>query len=338
MAELTIGSAHLAHGLLLAPMAGVSDTSFRLLCRRFGAEYTVSEMVSAKALCFEQQMRRGKPLRTAPLALLTDREMPGAVQLFGSEPDFMAEAARLIATGSYQGFCGAIPAAIDINMGCPVAKVVGNGEGSALMRDPARAEAIVRAVKAAVEIPVTVKIRAGFDSTNKNAPELAKRLEAAGADLITVHGRTRQQFYAPSSDNGIIAAVKRAVSIPVVGNGDIFCAADALRMLEETGCDGLMVGRGAMGNPFIFEEITAALEGRDYTPPGVQERLSTALAHAADMAERKGERVGLSEARKHMLWYCKGLRGAASAREALSHAATLDDIRAIFATLPEANL
>ena len=338
MAGLTIGSVRLAHGLLLAPMAGVSDTSFRLLCRRFGAEYTVSEMVSAKALCFEQQMRRGKPLRTAPLAILTDEEMPGAVQLFGSEPDFMAEAARLIATGSYQGFSGAIPTAIDINMGCPVAKVVGNGEGSALMRDPARAEAIVRAVKAAVNIPVTVKIRAGFDSANRNAPELAKRLEAAGADLITVHGRTRQQFYAPSSDNGIIAAVKRAVNIPVVGNGDIFCAADALRMLEETGCDGLMVGRGSMGNPFIFEEITAALEGRDYTPPDVQERLSTALAHAADLAERKGERVGLSEARKHMLWYCKGLRGAASAREALSHAATIDDIRAIFATLPEANL
>ena len=337
MKKLCFGSLTLDHGLMLAPMAGVSDTSFRLLCRRAGAEYVVTEMVSAKALCFEQAQRHGKQLRTAPLAHLLPEETPAAVQIFGSDPEYMAQAAKMLAEGSYQGAAGARPAAIDINMGCPVPKVVGNGEGSALMRDPDRAAAIVRAVRDAIDIPLTVKIRAGFDKDSINAPELAKRLEAQGADLITVHGRTRQQFYAPSSDNRVIAAVKRAVSIPVVGNGDIFTAEDALRMLEQTECDGIMVARGAMGNPFLFTEIIARLDGRDYAPPSPRARLDAALEHAADMAARKGERVGLSEARKHMLWYCKGLRGAAGAREALSHVETLSDIRAIFDTLLEAN-
>ena len=337
MGNLKIGSVTLTHGLLLAPMAGVTDVSFRTLCRRAGAEYVVTEMVSAKALCFEQAQRPGKPQRTAPLAHLLEDEAPGAVQIFGSDPEYMAKAAKMLAEGTYQGFAGVLPTAIDINMGCPVPKVVGNGEGSALMRDPDRAAAIVRAVRAAIDIPLTVKLRAGFDKDSINAPELAKRLEAEGADLITVHGRTRQQFYAPSSDNGVIAAVKRAVSIPVVGNGDLFCADDAMRMISETECDGLMVARGAMGNPFLFTEIIARLKGQDYTQPTPRERLDAALAHAADMAARKGERVGLSEARKHMLWYCKGLRGAAGAREALSHIETLDDIRAIFDTLLEAN-
>ncbi|MBQ9778029.1 MAG: tRNA-dihydrouridine synthase family protein, partial [Clostridia bacterium] len=277
MKQLHIGSVALAHGVMLAPMAGVTDTSFRLLCYRAGAEYAVTEMVSAKALCFEQRQRRGKPLRTAPLAALTPEEAPTAVQLFGNDPAFMAEAARLLATGDYQGANDVRPAAIDINMGCPVAKVVDNGEGSALMKTPALAAEIVRAVKRAVDIPVTVKIRAGFTEATKNAPEFAKRMEDAGADLICVHGRTRQQFYAPSSDNGIIAAVKRAVSVPVVGNGDLFSADDVVRMIAETGCDGVSIARGAQGNPFIFSEIIARLEGRDYTPPTPAERLDTAL-------------------------------------------------------------
>jgi tRNA-dihydrouridine synthase B len=334
MAPLKIGAHTLTHGLLLAPMAGVSDASFRLLCRRAGAEYTVSEMVSAKALCFEQRARVSVPVRTAPLADISQEEAPMAIQLFGSEPDFMREAAVLLETGEYRGAKRqAAPAAIDINMGCPVHKVVSNNEGSALMRDPDRAAAIVRAVKDAVKLPVTVKIRAGWDESSKNAPEFAKKMEAAGADLITVHGRTRQQFYAPFSDNRVICAVKQAVKIPVVGNGDLFCAEDVRRMREETECDGVMIARGAMGNPFLFGEIVAMDEGKPYTPPTDKERIDTALFHAADMVKRKGERTGLAEARKHMLWYCKGLRGAAAAREALTHAQSLDEIRAVLYAL-----
>lgn len=336
MAPLKFGGVSLPHGLMLAPMAGISDASFRVLCRRYGAEYTVSEMVSAKALCFEQRTKRADAVRTAPLAAITEAEAPMAIQLFGSEPDFMAEAARLLESGSYLGAGSSLrPVAIDINMGCPVAKVAGNGEGSALMKDPEKAAAIVSAVKGAVKIPVTVKIRAGWDERSKNAPEFAKRMEAAGADLITVHGRTRQQFYAPYSDNRIIAAVKQAVSVPVVGNGDLFSAADVARMREETGCDGVMIARGAMGNPFLFAEILAAEQGEPYTPPTDRERLGVALLHAADMVARKGERVGLAEARKHMLSYCKGIRGASAAREALTHAEGLDEIRTVFDRLLE---
>lgn len=331
MAPLHIGTLTLRHGLMLAPMAGVADTSFREICRRFGAEYTVSEMISAKALCFEQRGRASAPARTAQLANITEGEAPMAIQLFGHEPEFMAEAAGLIESGTYRGAQRALPpAAIDINMGCPVPKVVSNGEGSALMRDTALAARIVRAVKDAVRLPVTVKIRAGYTNEEKNAPEFAKAMEAAGADLICVHGRTRQQFYAPYSDNTVIAAVKRAVRVPVVGNGDLFCGADALRMLEETACDGLMPARGTLGNPFLFAEILAALEGRDYTPPTAEERLALALEHAADMVARKGLRVGLPESRKHMVWYCKGLRGAAAARGAIMQAESPEGIKAVF--------
>ena len=338
MGNLKIGSVTLTHGLLLAPMAGMTDVSFRTLCRRAGAEYVVTEMVSAKALCFEQGQRRSKHLRTAALTLLEAEETPAAIQLFGGDPDFMAEAAALLTSGEYRGANGVRPAAIDVNMGCPVHKIVGNGEGSALMLDPERAERIVAAMRRATDLPLTVKIRAGFDEQHKNAPELAKRLEAAGADLICVHGRTRQQYYAPSSDNRVIAAVKAAVSIPVVGNGDLFSADDVVRMKQETGCDGVMIARGCMGNPFLFTETVARLEGRPYTPPTDRERLDTALAHAADMVARKGLRVGLAEARKHMLWYCKGLRGAAVAREALTHAESMDEIRVVFDALLENRL
>ena len=331
---IKIGEHLLPHGLMLAPMAGVADTSFREICRRFGAEYTVSEMVSAKALCFEQRGRASAPAKTAELANITEVESPMAIQLFGSEPEFMAQAAELIEAGTYRGAMRACPpAAIDINMGCPVQKVVSNGEGSALMRNPALAAEIVRAVRDRVKLPVTVKIRAGYTNEEKNAPEFAKAMEAAGADLICVHGRTRQQFYAPSSDNAIIAAVKRAVKVPVVGNGDLFCGADALRMLEQTECDGLMPARGTLGNPFLFAEILAALDGVSYTPPTAKERLELALEHATDMVRRKGARIGLPESRKHMVWYCKGLRGAANARGALMQADTTEGIKAVFDSL-----
>lgn len=338
MAALKIGGVTLKHGLMLAPMAGVTDAAFRAVCRREGAEYTVSEMISAKALCYEQAGRAAAPARTAALAATNGEDAPMAVQLFGSDPTFMAQAAKLLESGTYRGACAKTPpVAIDINMGCPVPKVVSNGEGSALMRDPARAAAIVRAVRDAVSLPVTVKIRAGWDDSSRNAVEFALQMEAAGADLITVHGRTRAQLYAPHSDNRVIAAVKRAVKIPVVGNGDLFCAADVARMREETGCDGVMIARGAMGNPYLFSEIIAMDENRTFTPPTVAQKLETALSHAADMLARKGERVGLSEARKHMLWYCRGLRGAAATRDTLTRAESLNEIRRIFERLAEEN-
>ena len=336
MAPLKIGTATLPHGLMLAPMAGVTDHAFRATCHRFGAEYTVSEMVSAKALCYEQRGRAGAPARTADLAAIKKADGPMAIQLFGSEPDYMAQAARMIEAGDFRGAAyEAAPVAIDINMGCPVPKVVSNGEGSALMRTPDLAAQIVTAVKKAVKLPVTVKIRAGWDNEHRNAVEFAKKMEAAGADLITVHGRTRQQFYAPCSDNEIIAAVKAAVTVPVIGNGDLFCAEDVVHILEQTGCDGVMIARGALGNPFLFTEIVARLSGIPYTPPTMQQRLQTALAHATLMVTCKGEAVGIAEARKHMAWYCKGLVGAAAARDKLMRACSLAEMEAIFADLFE---
>ncbi len=342
---MKIGEIEIPHGLFSAPLAGVSDRTFRRLARRFGAEYTTGEMVSAKALCYEQMSRRPvteSRVRTAPLAAVMRDEYPMAVQLFGAEPQFMAEAARLLECGDYRGACGEIPpAAIDINMGCPMQKIVSNGDGAALMRDPKRAEAVVRAVVGAVKLPVTVKIRAGWDNNCRNAVELARRLEAAGAAMICVHGRTREQMYAPSADWGIIGEVKDALTVPVVGNGDIFSADDALRMMRETECDGVMIARGAQGNPWIFGEIRAAMKGELYTPPTLKERLTVAAEHAAELIERLGEVRGIAEGRKHMAWYLHGVRGAAAARDEVMKATTLAELQKIFDTLiaqNEANL
>ena len=330
---MKIDSIQIPNGLFLAPLAGVSDRAFRRLARRFGAEYTTSEMVSAKALCYEQKSKRpitDARVRTAPLAAVMRDEYPMAVQLFGCEPAFMAQAARLLESGEYRGACGEIPpVAIDVNMGCPMAKIVGNGEGSALMKDPVLAAQIVRAMVDAVKLPITVKIRAGWDAEHINAVEMAKRLEDAGASMICVHGRTREQMYAPSADWGVIAAVKEAVRIPVVGNGDIFCAADALRMYAQTGCDGVMVARGAQGNPWIFAELRAAMEGLPYTPPTLSERLEVAEEHARALIEQKGERQGVAESRKHMAWYLHGVHGAAAARSAIMRASTMDELHAV---------
>lgn len=335
MGAITIGKYTLRHGLFLAPLAGVSDRAFRDVCRAAGAEYTVSEMVSAKALCYEQRTKKeSAPAKTAPLASVYESEMPMAIQLFGCEPDFMAEAARLIEEMSYRGCTSDTPpAAIDINMGCPVHKIVGNGEGSALTKNPELAANIVRAVRRAVSLPVTVKIRAGWDADSINAPEMAKRLEDAGAALIAVHGRTREQMYAPSADLGVIADVKKSVSVPVVGNGDILCAADAIRMYEHTGCDGVMIARGALGNPWLFTEIRVLLEGGVYTPPSLSERMETALSQIAFMVEEKGERIAMAEARKHLSWYIKGMDGAAAARLSINTASTLAEMTAILRDL-----
>lgn len=334
MSKIKIGEYELDHGLFLAPLAGVSDRAFRDICRRHGAEYTVSEMVSAKALCYEQATKRLDKIRTAPLASVYSYELPMAIQLFGSEPEFMARAASLIESGEYLGREGdARPIAIDINMGCPVHKVVGNGEGSALMKNPRLAGEIVRAVVKAVNLPVTVKIRAGWDPNSINAPEVAKILEDAGASLIAVHGRTRSQMYAPSSDNKVIAEVKKSVSVPVVGNGDIYSADDAVRMIEETDCDGVMIARGALGNPWIFEEIRARLEGREYVFPTAEEKLKEALVQIEQMIKEKGEFVAVAESRKHLSWYTKGMQGAAGARSAINSAKTFDEMKEILKEL-----
>ncbi len=328
-----LGDHHICHGLVLAPMAGATDYAFREVCRKCGAELTVSEMISAKALCYEQLSKKSGGSRiskTAPLAAVRAEEMPMSLQIFGSEPDFMAEAAEMLVSGEYFGSKStARPAAIDINMGCPVAKVVGNREGSALMKEPELAGKIVRAVVDRAGVPVTVKIRAGWDKNSINAPEIAKIAEANGAAMICVHGRTREQFYEPRADWNIIAEVKKAVSIPVVGNGDIRSVADALRMAEVSGCDGIAVGRGALGNPFIFSELLAAVNGEEFTPPTIGERLETAIAQCEKMVLEKGEYVAVREARKHVSWYINGVRGAAEARHRINSAETLDEIRRI---------
>lgn len=336
---LKIGNIELKHGIMLAPMAGATDHAFRTVCKSFGAEYLVSEMVCAKALCYEQKIKKSitaSPSKTAPLAAIREGELPMAVQIFGSEPSFMAEAARMIAENSYRGTTSLFtPTAIDINMGCPVPKVVSNGEGSALLKNPDLASEIVEAVVKAVDIPVTVKIRIGWDKNSINAVEMAKRLEAAGAALVCVHGRTREQQYAPYADWTQIAAVKKAVNIPVIGNGDIFTPDDALKMINETECDGIMIGRGALGNPWIFENTVNLFEGRPIREISQNEVIDTALSHLGLMIEDKGERAGVAESRKHLGWYMKGLRGAAELRNRINTAATLEELTELLLTLKE---
>jgi len=315
-------------------MAGVTDRSFRRICREWGAEYTVSEMVSAKALCYEQKSRRAEASQTAALAAVDADELPFAVQLFGREADYMAEAARMIESCAYRGcMSDAPPTAIDINMGCPVRKVTGNGEGSALMREPETAAQIVRAVSRAVSIPVTVKIRAGWDRESVCAPEFAKRMEDAGASLICVHARTREQLYAPGIDLSIIENTKRSVSVPVIGNGDVFTVEDALRMREQTGCDGVMVARGALGNPWLFAQIRQAMDGETPMEVAARMRIEMALRHLADMIDHKGERVGSAEAKKQIAWYLKGMNGAAAARAAVMTAGGSEEIRSVLCAL-----
>jgi nifR3 family TIM-barrel protein len=331
--NIKIGSTIIKHGLLLAPMAGFTDFSFRKICRERGAEYTVSEMVSAKALCYEQLSKKNSlsSSKTAPLAAVKIEENPMAIQLFGSEPEFVAEAAAMIESREYRSCVSeASPVAIDINMGCPMHKIVGNGEGSALMKNPPLAAKIVEATaKALKNTPVTVKIRAGWDDTSKNAVEMAKRLEAAGAALICVHGRTREQMYNPGIDIGIIADVKNAVSIPVIGNGDIYSAEDAINMIKITGCDGIMIGRGSLGNPWIFSEIAAKIDNLEYASPSLQDRLDTCLLHIKLIREDKGEYTGSAEIKKHAALYIKGVRSAASIRDAIMKTKSTSEIEEI---------
>ena len=339
--SIKIGNVSLKHGLFLAPMAGFTDYSFRKICREQGAEYTVSEMVSAKALCYEEMSKKNVLSRskTAPLAAIKKEENPMAIQLFGSEPEFVSRAAAMIESMNYRSCVSeCAPVAIDINMGCPMHKIVGNGEGSALMRSPDLAARIVDATaKALKEIPVTVKIRAGWDASEKNAVEVAKRLESAGAALICVHARTREQMYNPGIDMDIITAVKSAVKIPVIGNGDVSSAESALLMMRETGCDGVMIGRGALGNPWIFEEIAARFEGKDYSEPTLSDRLDVCLRHIELMREDKGEYTGGAEIKKHAALYIKNVRQAASVRDAIMKTHSIAEIEEIIRQLREQN-
>lgn len=319
-----LGKTELKKGIMLAPMAGYTDRAMRLVCHGQGAEYSVSEMVSAKAVVFKDK-------KTARLAYIGEDEGPVAIQIFGSEPDIMAEAARTLSAPS----CGAKPAAIDINMGCPVNKIFSNGEGSALMRSPELIGRIVGAVKRAVNIPVTVKLRAGVDGERINAVDCALSAEAAGADLVCIHGRTRTQMYGGKADLKIIENVKSHLHIPVIGNGDIRCGEDAMRMINYTGCDGIAVGRGAVGNPFIFREIDAALDGKDFTPPTLDERREMALYQLRLAIADKGEAVAVNEARKQIALYFGGFRGAAALRGGINSATTLAEVEALLMNIED---
>lgn len=297
---MEIGSRKLDGFAALAPMAGVADRTFRELCRRWGAAYTVSELVSAKAVTLGDR-------KSQEYLVVTDGERPVGTQLFGSDPETMAAAAVKAASFG--------PDFIDINMGCPAPKVAASGGGALLMQDPVKAAAIVKAVAKAVDLPVTVKMRSGWDADSVNAVELAKRCEDAGAAAVTVHARTRMQMYAPSADWTILTKVKQAVDIPVIGNGDVTDAKTAARMYEETGCDFVMVGRAAMGAPWLFSQINAYIgEGRILPDPPVAKRMLVLLEQAKATAEEKGERVAMREMRKHAAWYMRGLRGAAEFR------------------------
>ena len=312
---IKLGDIELKHGLCLAPMAGYSDRAMRLVCHKYGAEMAVSEMVSAKAVVYGDK-------KTFALAKILPDEGPVSVQIFGSEPKIMAEAAATLSHPTE----GERPIAIDINMGCPVHKIFSNGEGSALMRDPDLIYRIVRAVSSEIDIPTTVKIRAGISRDSINAVECALAAEEGGASLLCIHGRTREQMYGGLADLKIIQNVKSALHIPLIANGDIVDSESAITMISETGADGIAIGRGSVGNPFIFSEIASALENKSYTPPTLDERIEIALLQLKESIAEKGERVAIPEARKQIALYLRSFRGAARIRAEINRATTYKEV------------
>lgn len=313
MDNLNIGGVPLKSHAVLAPMAGVSDRAYRELCVRFGAAYCVSEMVSSKVLSFNSK-------KSEELMEISDLERPCGIQIFGDDPKCMADAAKHALENK--------PDIIDINMGCPAPKISSNGSGSALMKNPRLCGEIVKAVTAVTDIPVTVKIRKGWDDDSVNAVEVAKICESAGAAAITVHGRTRQQYYKPPVDYDIIKAVRESVSVPVIANGDIDSAERAKEVMDITGCDLVMIGRATLGNPWIFSQINAYLENPNVKihTPDLEERLSVMIEHIGKMVEYKGEHMAMLQARKLVVGYFKGMKGAAALRNEAGKIKTLDDL------------
>ena len=313
MDNLNIGGVPLKSHAVLAPMAGVSDRAYRELCVRFGAAYCISEMVSSKALSFNSK-------KSEELMEISDLERPCGIQIFGDDPKCMADAAKHALENK--------PDIIDINMGCPAPKISSNGSGSALMKNPRLCGEIVKAVTAVTDIPVTVKIRKGWDDDSVNAVEVAKICESAGAAAITVHGRTRQQYYKPPVDYDIIRAVRESVSVPVIANGDIDSAERAKEVMDITGCDLVMIGRATLGNPWIFSQINAYLENANVKihTPDLEERLGVMIEHIGKMVEYKGEHMAMLQARKLVVGYFKGMKGAAALRNEAGKIKTLDDL------------
>lgn len=298
---MKIGNLELENRVFLAPMAGVTDMPFRVLCKEQGCGLVYTEMVSAKGMHYADE-------KSSQLTLLDEREKPGAVQIFGSDPEIMAEVAAKLNESD--------ASIIDINMGCPAPKITKNGEGSALMKRPELVAKIVKAVVRATQKPVTVKIRTGWDDTSINAVEIAQLAQENGASAVAVHGRTREQYYSGKADWDIISQVKQAVSIPVIGNGDVFGPREAKRLLEETGCDAIMIGRGAQGNPWIFNQINKYLEDGVIIPvPTPEQKIQTIIRHMNMLIEYKGERTGILEMRSHIAWYIKGLRDASYTKQ-----------------------
>ena len=314
--KLKIGNVELENNLILAPMAGVTDLPFRLLCKEQGAALCCMEMVSAKGIYYNNK-------NTESLLTVDERERPVSLQLFGSDPEIMAAMAAKIEHRNFD--------ILDINMGCPVPKVVNNGDGSALMKNPVLAGKIIEAMVKAIEKPVTVKIRKGFDDEHINAVEMAHVAEESGAAAIAVHGRTREQYYSGKADWSIIADVKQAVSIPVIGNGDILDARDVIAMKEQTDCDGFMIGRGAQGNPWIFHQILHYFEtGELIGKPPMEEMVKTMLRHAKLQIEFKGDYLGIREMRKHAAWYTAGYKGASKLRGRINDVESYDELEQLF--------